>query len=590
MKKLLSALLVSACLVGGASSAVAEDAPGKLPLDEAFDRLVIVPFDFHGKVFVSGEKTDILEPYDMVQKDGRVLVPIRLMGYLASEVDRGGGYWEVRWDQQRPNDVVLVNHGSGKTIRFTVNSRTMVVNGEPVAMDVAPQKVDGRIVLPLRSAAEALDKKIDWLDGLILLGDVSVDLQHPQTTAVKSPIKTQLTDARKPKDDATPLNPIARYGNATYYTKITYRDNGVTEELYRKPDGQKETKVQVPGTPAFSNAQVIGDELYYVTATNDGYELQALRFADRSSRKIVALEQWSPADGWLAGVMKLDNELYVNLHYGDLTMGAERLYKVEQGALKEVLGAKQIVDLTKDGEHIYFADFRFMGMAADNLYRLNAATGEKSLVGEEGFVYGIYRDVRDDGVSYGASGPLYVKDGYLYTLGFKEDDLQDRGAVYRIDPESGSQVVLTSPAKQFWIVDDRIFYIDAETGHLKQVGLDGTGDRTLAARKVGSVQIFNGNLYYLTVTGGRFSHVGELYKYNIAGGQETKLSDKPASSFYAGTTGVYYVSRGYEPGLYKIDANGRNVALVNDDIAQAQMTDAGMIYTLIYKEGVFAAK
>jgi len=590
MKRLVSALLASACLVGGAYSAVAEDEPGKLPLNEAFDRLVIMPFDFQGKVFVSGEKIDILEPYDVVQKDGRVLVPIRLMGYLVSEADRESGYWEVRWFQERPNDVLLVNYPSQRTIKFTVNSRTMLVNGEPVEMDVPPQKVDGRIVLPLRSAAQALNKKIDWLDGLILLGDVSVDLQHPQTAAVKTPIKTQLADARKPKDNAAPLNPIARHGNATYYTKFIYHDNGVTEELYRKPDGQKETKVPVPGTPAFSNAKVIGDELYYITATNAGYELQALRFADNVSRKIVSLKQWSPMDGWLADVMKLDNELYVNLHYGDLTMGSETLYKVEQGALKEVLGAKELIDLAKDGEHIYFTDFRFMGHAADNLYLLDPATGEERFVGEEGYVYGVHREIREDSVSYGASGSLYIKDGYLYTSAFKESDQQDRGAVYRIDPKNGSQVKLTSPAKQFWMVGEHIYYIDAVTGYLKQASVDGTNDRTLAARKAGYAQVYNGNLYYLAVTGGRFANVGELYKYNIASGQETKLSDKSISSFYAGPTGVYYMSNGYEPGLYKIDAAGRNVALVKDNIAQAQLTDTGLMYTLVYKEGVYAAK
>ncbi len=526
----------------------------------------------------------------MVQRNGRVLVPIRLMGYLAAQSDRNHGMWDVSWNQQHPNDVLLTSNALHKTIKFTVNSKTMLINNEPVTLDVPPQKINGRIVLPLRSAAMALEKKIDWLDGLIIIGDESVDLQHPQTLDIKDKIKTQLTDSRKRNDYTKTVTPLTKYGNVMYFYKSIYHENGVTEELYRKVEGQKEAKIQIPGSPVFATARAIGNELYYVSVVNHITELHAFNFADNSSREICAIEQWNPMDGWLADVTYVDNELYINLHYGDLTMGAETLYKVDQaqGSLQEVMRTKSLIEFAKDGDYIYFTDFMFMSGPADNLYRLNTKTVERTPIGESGFVYGVHRTIENGGVGYSSSGALYVRDGYLYTLGYKESDLTDESAVYKINLADRTQVKLTSPTKQFWMVNDRIYYIDASSGYLKSVDSEGGNQQTLVERKVLHVEFYNGEIYYSANANGAGSNLGSLYRYNIANEQEVRLSDKSISSFYAGKAGVYYSSNGYEPGLYKIDEGGHNVSLVKDRIDRAILTDAGMVYTLVYEEGIYA--
>jgi hypothetical protein len=166
----------------------------KKPLHEVFQNAVVIPFDYHDKVFINGQLTDIYGDYQLFQKNNRVLVPIRLMGHLVSGADSNVGYWEVVWNAQKPEEVVLKNDKLQRTVKLQVNSNIMYINNEAKTMDVPPQNINGRIVLPLRSTAEALDKKVEWLDGLIILSNDAVDTRSPQTSEIADKIKTRLTD------------------------------------------------------------------------------------------------------------------------------------------------------------------------------------------------------------------------------------------------------------------------------------------------------------------------------------------------------------------------------------------------------------
>ncbi|UVI29420.1 DUF5050 domain-containing protein [Paenibacillus spongiae] len=567
----------------------AEDSSKTTTLADVFDQSVIIPYDFQGKAFANGKKIDLSHMnYRIVQRNGAILVPIRLMEYLATQSNGNKSTWMTSWQPQKPDVVVLWNTQLRRSITFTVNSKTMVVNNEPQTMDVAPQKINGQIVLPLRSAAVALGKKIDWLDGLIIIGDASIDLQSPQTLAIKDQIKAKLTDPRKPVTD-NPIFPLTMYGDSVYYVKSTYTATSVTEKLYKQTGGQKEVQVKLNGNAVFNSAKVFGDELYFVTVVNNKAELDAYHLRNGTVRKVSSLGDWKPSDGWLEDIRRIDNDLYIMLHTGDLTMGGEKLYKVENGALRSVAPAKSFISYEKSGNDMYFTNFAPMFNTADNLSRVDLITGETAAVGEPGFSYGINRMVDEQSFGYGSVDALYVKDGYLYTLGFKENDPQDRSAVYKIKLADNTQVKLTAPAAQFWMKDSLIVYIDASTGYLESVDLDGANRRTLAQRRMMHVQLLNGNVYYLANSG-----VGPeadwLYSYSLATGREARLSDRSVSSYYAGKAGIYYLSEGYEPGLYRVDPDGRNTSLVKDSIWSANLTDEGIVYTLIYKNGVYSVK
>jgi len=596
MKKQFVAWLLAICLVAGSGgfSAYAEgdSESGSKPLEDIFYQTVIFPFDYQGKVFIHGYKATMYEKYEVVQRKGRVLVPIRLMGYLAGQSGNPGeGTWDVVWNPKTPDVVLINNTAKGRSIKFTVNSKMMLVNKKPVPLEVPPQKINGRVVLPLRDAALALEKQINWLDGLILIGDTPLDVKHARTLSIKDAVKAELADSRKFVDYEKSLTPIAKNGSYIYYYKRIYDNNKITDELYRKADGQKAKKVAVPGNPLFSFTKTLGGELYFVTVVKGSTELYAYSFDKNQFRKVSSLGSWNPSDGWLSDIRQIDGELYVNLHTGDNTMGSDTLYRVEKGSLKEVLSAKSLIQFVKSGKTLYYTDFKFMGDPTNNLYRMDMATGQEVPLGEPGFTYGIHRTISDGGgVGYSSNGTLHLKDGYLYVLGYKEEDAKDLSAVYKISLADQTQVRLTSPARNFWVKDDRIYFIDAQTGFLVQTDLNGENREVVSKKAVFQVSFHDGFIYYLVNDGSTPSEMGVLYRYDIKLAKEVKLSDQIAASYHVdGGSDVYYVAGGYKPGIYKVDRNGRNVPLVRDNVSWTLGADKGIVYTLEYKEGVFYA-
>ncbi|MDS1030140.1 DUF5050 domain-containing protein [Bacillota bacterium LX-D] len=588
MRLLKTIILTLTVFLAGSTILWAEE-PKQKNLDEVFERAVIMPFTYHNKVFLKGQKTDLYGDYKLFQKSGRVLVPIRLMGLLAAELDENNSYWDVQWDAQKPNDVILTNHALQKTIKLKVNSKTIYINNEPRTLDVPPQKIEGRIVLPLRGIGETLGKNVAWLDGLIIFSNEAIDLQSPQTKELKAKIKAQLIDSRKPLSDEQRATLIAKYGDTVYYTLDSY-DHKQIAGLYEKTGNKQAIKIELPGEESFTNCQLINNELYYFSKVNGKNELHVFNFASNKSRKLCTIEQWNPGDGWLGDMKILDKDFYVVLHSGDITMGGESVYKLENEQLKEIAGGKSITNFAAAGEYFYYTDFRFMTNTADNLFKLNLNTREKEKLGINGYTYGIFRTIDEQGVSYSGNSPFYLEDGYIYTLGYQESDEKDLPCIYKISTDGKTQSKLTEPAQKFWLIDQTIYYIDLNTGYLVRADLEGNNQKILVAKKVIDCKFLDGNIYYTVNKYNNTDNLGKLYKYNIASGKETKLSEQSASEFFVGKAGVYFKSDGYDLGLYKIDAPGKISCLVADSIDTALLTDSGIVYTLRYQERVYAEK
>ena len=247
--------------------AFAGEAVIKKSLVEAFDEAVIVPYPYQGKVFIKGVKRDVYEDQHIVKRNSRIMVPIRLMSYLASEIEGDGSQWEAIWHAQKPKVVLLKNNKLHKTILFTVNNKSMLVNNKPKVMDVAPQQVNGQIVLPLRSAAEALGAHIDWLDGLIVISKEPINLQHPQTNAIKERILAELEDPRKPISYPNKsIDLLAKSRNKLYFVRTAYGEMDTTYTLFQRMEGEsKETQIPLPGKPILSGAKEVGDQLIFIS-------------------------------------------------------------------------------------------------------------------------------------------------------------------------------------------------------------------------------------------------------------------------------------------------------------------------------------
>jgi hypothetical protein len=114
---------------------------------------------------VNGEsRTMDVAPYI---RDERTFLPVRFAAHAVGVADSG-----IAWDG-RTGTVTIVK--GGDTIVLVIGNATMNINGEETVMDVAPEIVSDRTMLPLRFVGEALGAKVDWDQGtrtaMLTLGD-----------------------------------------------------------------------------------------------------------------------------------------------------------------------------------------------------------------------------------------------------------------------------------------------------------------------------------------------------------------------------------------------------------------------------------
>lgn len=97
------------------------------------------------------ENTMDVAPY---AKEGRTYLPLRYVA-MALGVDESN----ILYDGASQTVTLLKGD---KVVQVTIGSKTMVVNGATIAMDVAPEAVDGRTMLPFRWIAWAFGATVNW--------------------------------------------------------------------------------------------------------------------------------------------------------------------------------------------------------------------------------------------------------------------------------------------------------------------------------------------------------------------------------------------------------------------------------------------
>lgn len=101
------------------------------------------------KVFVNGVKPEFdVKPF--VEKN-RTLVPFRALAETMGA--------QVQWDE-KTKKITMIR--GGKTVVMTLGSKTALVDGKPVTMDVAPKTVNSRTVVPLRFMGEGLNTDVSY--------------------------------------------------------------------------------------------------------------------------------------------------------------------------------------------------------------------------------------------------------------------------------------------------------------------------------------------------------------------------------------------------------------------------------------------
>ncbi|WP_235832661.1 stalk domain-containing protein [Acetivibrio mesophilus] len=101
------------------------------------------------KVLLDGKRIRFDQP--PIIQDGRTLVPLRAI-FEAMEAT-------VEWDDK--TKTVTAKKGD-TTVVMVIGNKTMTKNGEKIVLDVPPQIVNGRTLVPARAVAESFGAKVDW--------------------------------------------------------------------------------------------------------------------------------------------------------------------------------------------------------------------------------------------------------------------------------------------------------------------------------------------------------------------------------------------------------------------------------------------
>jgi len=96
-----------------------------------------------------------------VKRNNRVLVPFRpLFENLKAK---------VTWDAPTQTVTAVRN---GVTIILTIGSQTALKDDKEIQMDVAPEIINGRTMIPVRFVAEALGARVDWRGDRYVIIDI----------------------------------------------------------------------------------------------------------------------------------------------------------------------------------------------------------------------------------------------------------------------------------------------------------------------------------------------------------------------------------------------------------------------------------
>lgn len=111
-------------------------------------------------------------------KDGRTYIPLRYAAYAVGASENNIFYAD--------GQATIIK--GDRVLRVTVGSRTMLITGKQVTMDVAPILVGGRIMVPIRWIAESLGVSVRWdqlLQTVVLISEENGDGSHVSPVSAK---------------------------------------------------------------------------------------------------------------------------------------------------------------------------------------------------------------------------------------------------------------------------------------------------------------------------------------------------------------------------------------------------------------------
>ncbi|MCL5780972.1 MAG: copper amine oxidase N-terminal domain-containing protein [Firmicutes bacterium] len=117
-----------------------------------------VLFNIGSSVYTVDSVTKVMDAAPYI-KNGRTYVPVRYLALALGVTEENIGY---------ENGVVTLVKGD-TTLKLTMGSTTLTKNDTAVTMDVAPETVNGRTMLPARFVAEAFGALVGYANGQVVI-------------------------------------------------------------------------------------------------------------------------------------------------------------------------------------------------------------------------------------------------------------------------------------------------------------------------------------------------------------------------------------------------------------------------------------
>lgn len=422
-------------------------------------------------------------------ENNRVFVPVR---YLASAL--GISEDNIKWNPyEKKVDLI----GENKIIGLSLGSNSMYINNEPVHIDVAPVERNGRIYLPARYVAEALDYEVGWdeYNQGILVGPRG---NLPVITKRFSEEETSLMglDLSNLK-----IEPIARKGDWLYFVAPYDPHGWIISKLYRiKINGTGQTLI-ADDIPQKYNIKISGEWIYY-KSRSDHYNLYRVGLDGKDKSK-------------------LSNEIQVNYIINDnfIYYSSRRgLYRINpDGSAKIALDSEDydktevstVIGSVVDGWLYYTKGFYINDSYNKVLYRIRLDGSDRmKIVGGiktnwsegdyaiyEGHIY--YTNNLDGGKLYrikvdGTESTLIsddmdvrhikVKDGWIYYHLFDTQGMYrykiDVNGNYRTEVTYHEDILADSFVKGRNIAGDYLYYSNLfDNRKLYKIGTNGQGNQ-----------------------------------------------------------------------------------------------------------------
>ncbi len=114
------------------------------------------------KLFVSGQ--ELVKLYAVIM-DGEILVPdfTSVFGKLKNASgNESAGFWSLSFVDKKSNIETVVIENSQYSIKIVEGEKSFICNDEVIPLTVPAQRINGHIMVPLNSIADAINATVEW--------------------------------------------------------------------------------------------------------------------------------------------------------------------------------------------------------------------------------------------------------------------------------------------------------------------------------------------------------------------------------------------------------------------------------------------